>query len=584
ITSESCSGPFQAATSSAVSAITSQMALSIGPPGLFAIRALRESAPRRAEMRGRSPLIDRDCSPAGSPITSSSSSARSSSGSGRSSVRRIALLITVAVVLASSSVSGIDTVSAAEAQPVRSPLAKRLDRLIKRERPLAGASVGMLVVRASDGEVVYARGADRLLIPASNQKILTALATLSRFGPTHTFKTRIWSDAPPDADGVVETLLVEGGGDPATNSEDWWRLAADLRRKGLRGVRGDLRVDDTLFDGPGWHPSWGKVSSRAYHAPVGALTANYGSFVVAIGPAKAPGSPANVTVDPPVDYLRVNNRATTGKPGARARLSVDRSRGRKSAGAADEVVVVAGTARLGDDIDMVNKSVIDPGLYAGAVFAYQLEANDVFVDGDVTRDPRGDGESWHLLHEHKYGRRVDEIVKLFMKYSNNAIGEALLKNLAAWDGAPLEGEPARQGTWPGGVKALRREMKVLGIDLGDANLVDGSGLSTQNRLSPRTLVRALEVGRTHFSLAPEFMASMPIAQLDGTLEKRLPGRLGRIRAKTGLLADAASTALSGYAERDDGETLVFSIVVNGFTGGAGKAMDAVDRLAGALLE
>ena len=158
----------------------------------------------------------------------------------------------------------------------------------------------MLVVRGSDGAVVYSRGADRLLIPASNQKILTALAALSRFGPTHTFKTRIWSNAPPDADGVVDTLLVEGGGDPATNSEDWWRLAADLRRKGLRGVRGDLRVDDTLFDGPGWHPSWGKVSSRAYHAPVGALTANYRSFVVAIGPAKEPGAPARVTVDPPV--------------------------------------------------------------------------------------------------------------------------------------------------------------------------------------------------------------------------------------------------------------------------------------------
>ena len=107
-----------------------------------------------------------------------------------------------------------------------------------------------------------------------------------------------------------------------------------------------------------------------------------------------------------------------------------------------------GTARLGDTIDMVNKSVLDPGLYAGAVFAYQLEANDVFVDGDVTRSPRSDGESWVLLHEHKYGRRIDEIVKLFMKYSNNAIGEALLKNLAAWDGASLDGEPARQGPGP----------------------------------------------------------------------------------------------------------------------------------------
>ncbi|MEM9177220.1 MAG: D-alanyl-D-alanine carboxypeptidase/D-alanyl-D-alanine-endopeptidase [Myxococcota bacterium] len=496
-------------------------------------------------------------------------------------MRRIVLFMTLVLAIAGAPGPGARPASA---EAVASDLAARLDRLIARERPLARASVGMLVVRASDGEVVYARGADRQLIPASNQKILTALAALSRFGPTHAFTTRIWSNAPPDADGLVDTLLIEGGGDPATNSEDWWRLAADLRRKGLRGVRGDLRIDDSLFDGPGWHPSWGKVSSRAYHAPVGALTANYGAFVVAIGPAKAVGVPAQVTVDPPVDYLRVRNRATTGKPGGRARLSVDRARGRRDEGPADEIVVVDGTARLGDDLDEVHKSVIDPGLYAGAVLAYQLEANEVFVDGDVARAPRAEGEIWHLLHEHAYGRRVDEIVKLFMKYSNNSIGEALLKNLAVWDGVSLDGAPARQGDWPGGVKALRRQMGILGVDLGDANLVDGSGLSTKNRLSPRTLVRALQVGRTHFSLAPEFMASMPIAQLDGTLEKRLPGRLGRIRAKTGLLADAASTSLSGYAERDDGETLVFSILVNGFTGGAGRAMDSVDRLAGALLE
>ena len=80
------------------------------------------------------------------------------------------------------------------------------------------------------------------------------------------------------------------------------------------------------------------------------------------------------------------------------------------------------------------------------------------------------------------------------------------------------------------------------------------------------------------------MASMPIAERDGTLEKRLKGRAGRIRAKTGLLADAKVTSLSGYAERADGETLVFSIVVNGFARGGGAAIESVDRLAGALLD
>ena len=184
------------------------------------------------------------------------------------------------------------------AQAAKPDLEARLDGLLARG-VLARASVGIYVERQSTGEVVYARGADRLLIPASNQKILTALATLERFGPAHRFSTRIWAPDPIDGEGMVSELLIEGGGDPAMNSEDWWRLAADLRRAGLRGVRGDLRVDDTLFDGPGWHPSWGSVSARAYHAPVGALTANYGTFFVSVWPQLTPGSAVLIDIDPP---------------------------------------------------------------------------------------------------------------------------------------------------------------------------------------------------------------------------------------------------------------------------------------------
>ncbi len=474
---------------------------------------------------------------------------------------------------------------AAEGGPSASPLSKRLDRLVG-QKPLAKAAVGMLVVRASDGEVVYSRGADRLLIPASNQKILTALATLSRFGPTHRFTTRIWARPAPGAEGRVEELLVEGGGDPAMNSEDWWRLAADLRREGLRLVAGDVRVDDSHFDAPGWHPSWGRISARAYHAPVGALTANYGAFNVSVWPNRQAGVSARVEVDPPVDYLRLRNRAKTAAQGARPRLSVDRARGRRDEGFVDEVVDVEGVTRIGDDVDRVNRSVLDPGLYAGSLLALQLEANGIDVEGAVRREPlganTGDGEFERLME--RPGRSVAEIVQLCMKYSNNSIAETLIKNLGAWSGAELDKEPARQGGWSEGLAAMRSELSALGLDLGEATLVDGSGLSLQNRLSPRSLVEALRTGRDAFGFGPEFVASMPIAERDGTLEKRLRGGDGRIRAKTGLLSDADVTSLSGYAERSDGEVLVFSILVNGFSGGSGRAMDAVDALAQALLD
>jgi D-alanyl-D-alanine carboxypeptidase/D-alanyl-D-alanine-endopeptidase (penicillin-binding protein 4) len=466
-----------------------------------------------------------------------------------------------------------------------SPLSERLDDLMRRP-PLAGAAVGLLVVRAADGSEVYAHGADRLLIPASNQKILTALASLARFGPAHRFTTRVWSRPEPGTRGRVEGLLLEGGGDPVMNSEDWWRVASDLKGEGLRLVAGDLRVDDSLFESPGWHPSWGRISARAYHAPVGALTANYGTFFVSIWPNTRPGVSARVAVDPPVDYLRIHNRAKTASASAQPKLIVDRARGRREDGFADEVVRVDGAARLGDGVDRFPRSVLDPGLYAGSLLVHQLAAHGVDVEGAVRRSERGseEGDESLVLLLERPGRTLAEVVQLCMKYSNNAIAESLVKSLGAWDGAASGGDPLQQGGWSGGVKALRGALAAQGVELGEARIVDGSGLSLQNRISPRMLVEVLRVGSQSFRFGPEFVASFPIAELDGTLEKRLEGGRGRVRAKTGLLSDADVTALSGYAERNDGERLVFSILVNGHSGSSSAAMEAVDALARNLLE
>lgn len=461
------------------------------------------------------------------------------------------------------------------------PLADRIDGLVSKGT-FAQARVGVLVERARDGATLYARGADQLFIPASNQKLLTVLASLVRFGPTHRFTTRAWAPEAIDGDGGVRELVIEGGGDPALGSEEWWRLAADLRREGLRHVAGDLRVDDSLFAGPSWHPSWGALSARAYHAPVGALSANYGAFTVSVWPRDTTGSAPRVSVDPPVAYFRLRNLART-VTRRRGSLIVDRLPGAVSEGRAEEIVRVEGTVRRGDAGDHFPRSVIDPGLYAGSLLLHQLQANAIDVDGGVRRAPRGADEALVLVLAWP-GRSLAEIARLCLKHSSNAIAETLVKDLGAWEGVAASGARARPGDWPEGIAAVRRTLGELGIDLAGARLVDGSGLSLQNRLSPRMLVNALRIGAGSFAAGPEFVAALPIAHRDGTLERRLDGADGRIRAKTGLLSDAGVTALSGYAERDDGERLIFSILVNGPGGGTEAGMEAVDRIAQALLE
>ncbi len=125
-------------------------------------------------------------------------------------------------------------------------------------------------------------------------------------------------------------------------------------------------------------------------------------------------------------------------------------------------------------------------------------------------------------------------------------------------------------------------MKVLDeCHLDRLSIVDGSGLSYENRVTPRALVTALRIGEASFRFGPEFLAALPIAAADGTLEKRAASAAHQVRAKTGLLTRI--TALSGYAETASGEQRVFSILVNGFTRTDEEVMDAVDLFAGELV-
>lgn len=461
---------------------------------------------------------------------------------------------------------GVFAANIAAAQAAeKTQLERRLDSALA-SRALKGARIAALVVSQDDGRVLYRRDAQRMLVPASNQKILTSLAVFRAFGPTFRFVTQIFADRVPDAEGSVEFLALKGSGDPGLTSEDFWRLAADLRREGLRRVTGGILLDDSAFDAVRWHPSWKTVSARAYHAPVGALTANYGTFAVAVAPGATEGAPVAVSIDPVVPLLRPVNRATTSAAGTRRSLVVDR----RSASGHLDIVVSGRTAARGDQ-KIYYRSVVDPALLAGAVFQMQLEANGITVEGEPRRAVIPPAA--RLLHEHR-GKSLAELVRLFMKYSNNAMGESLVKSL----GARVSGGI---GSWENGVPALRAELASAGLDVESIHIVDGSGLSYDNRVSPTSLVAALRVAADSFQFGPEFAAALPVPGGSGTLEERAALAGQRVRAKTGLLTRV--TALSGYAETRDGSRAIFSVIVNGFRGSADRAMSALDGFVAALV-
>ena len=432
---------------------------------------------------------------------------------------------------------------------------------------LRGARLSVLVVDRERGDVLFAHHPGRLLVPASNQKLLTAVAALATWGPSHRFETEVLAPGPVTPEGEIEALYIRAGGDPSMTSEQWWRLAADLRALGVRHIEGPLVVDDRAFDDERWHPSWQPISARAYHAPVGALSANYGAFRVRVEPGAKVGDPARVSVDPPLSYFQLRSQARTVAAGRRAALTVDRV-----ALGSREQVRVSGSLPVGGKARDVYRSVAHPTRYAVAVLRQQLAANGIELEGPTRRGPLPEAARPLLVFE---GYALGRIVQLFLKNSNNMIAEALVKAL----GRGATGEP---GSWPRGLAAVRETLAGLGIDLTGVRLADGSGLSRDNRVSAQVLVDALRAADRRFELAPDLLAALPIAGRDGTLEKRAGSTRDRVRAKTGLLTGV--TALTGIARTVGGRDVIFSILANGYSRGDHAAMSAVDAFAEALVE
>jgi D-alanyl-D-alanine carboxypeptidase/D-alanyl-D-alanine-endopeptidase (penicillin-binding protein 4) len=167
------------------------------------------------------------------------------------------------------------------AAPARALDAESLERLLTRESARLGAHSGAHVVDLTDGVVLFSRGADRALIPASNQKLLTTAASLLRFGPAGTLQTSVrLAPASVLQGGVVNgDLYLVGGGDPSLDDVALRTLARELAVKhGITAVDGAVVGDETYFDRlRGSHRTAGKPDWDL-GGRLGALTWGHGRF------------------------------------------------------------------------------------------------------------------------------------------------------------------------------------------------------------------------------------------------------------------------------------------------------------------
>jgi D-alanyl-D-alanine carboxypeptidase/D-alanyl-D-alanine-endopeptidase (penicillin-binding protein 4) len=201
-----------------------------------------------------------------------------------------------------------------------------------------------------------------------------------------------------------------------------------------------------------------------------------------------------------------------------------------------------------------------------------LEAKGIRVTGGVETSRGALPAGVRVLAAHE-GPSMAETVRVVNKESQNLHAETLLRLV----GLKVKGE----GSAAKGHEAVAEMAKRLGVPDEGWALTDGSGLARTDLLTPRGLVALLEAMDRH-PYAAAFRDSLPVAGVDGTLEKRMKGTPaeGRVMAKTGTLRLA--NTLAGYVTTERGERLAFAIVVNNHAGKSREAVKAIDAIAAVL--
>lgn len=465
-------------------------------------------------------------------------------------------------------VSSLGSASADESQRSETTLRQQLDHIFS-DRALQGVKMSLRVLSVTKGRVLYSYHADEVLIPASNVKLATTAAALYHLGEGYEFRTRVGATGPIGPGGVVRgDLVVVGGGDPnisrrfldgdaAAVFKQW---ARELRRRGLRVIAGDLIGDDRFFDRQYRHPTWPKGQEAYwYEAPVGGLSLNDNCVDFFLSPT-SPGKPARLRLNPPTDYLAFTNRCLTRPGRAAPKPLFQRARGSR------QVLIEGSIPHRGGEV--LNHVTVDvPGEYFLAVLAQVLRQQGIEVRGRVRLVEPGEAvPPLTTLIEHR--SQLLSAVRVANKRSQNFYAEQILKTL----GREVLGE----GSFERGVEAVTTFLDKRGLDPEGYHLVDGSGMSRENRLSARCITNLLAV-MAHSPVAEPYLESLSQAGVDGSLRSRLrePEYAGKVFAKTGTLTGVR--ALSGYARTQRGELLAYSFLMNGRSAGTGRARSLQDE-------
>jgi serine-type D-Ala-D-Ala carboxypeptidase/endopeptidase (penicillin-binding protein 4) len=412
---------------------------------------------------------------------------------------------------------------------------------------LPPSAVSFVIIDPDSGRLVLSQNPDTPRSPASTIKVVTTFAALDLLGPAYTWHTRA-STRGTLHDGVLDgDLILQGGGDPYMTLERWWTFARALRAKGLKAIDGDIIIDNTAFSLPPEDPGeFDGRPNRSYNVVPDALMVNFQSIEFRVLPDAGAGridviaspTPVNLSIENHVRFAPGRCSGTAGR--------VDF----KVATADWDRVIFSGALSPQCAERSFTRVLLQPATYAFGTFVELWRESGGEFSGRLRIEAApADGQPLLSFDSLSLG----EIIRLTNKFSSNLMARHLLLTM----GEERSGAPA---TLEKGAAAIAEWGRERGLDLQGMDIDNGSGLSRITHISVLQMAEILRAAcRSRF--APEFLASLPLAGIDGTLRSRMKTTpAGAVRLKTGHIDGVSGVA--GYVTTGSGKTYVLVSLVN----------------------
>lgn len=438
---------------------------------------------------------------------------------------------------------------------------------------MSHATVSLCVLDASTGQAVMEYNSGKSLIPASILKLITSAAAMELLGPDYSFKTSLgYSGNLNRTTGRLSgDIIIKGGGDPSLGSNYFsdhyvdflTRWIEDIKKTGIKRIEGRVITDDTYYDYLPVPAKWlWEDVGNYYGAGAYGLSLYDNTYEI---------------------HLRTSSdslsRVITGFVPVECRF--DLSDRMVAAGTDSEGYVfaapystdgwLAGTFPVNKEDFILKASITDPPLLIAKIIDQKLKEAGIKISGEPT--------TARIQHRLITGQvnRISEITSPPLKDIIEVLNHMSMNHYAEHLAKELGKVFKNSGTTESGVEVIKEFLSANGINTHGLFMEDGSGLSPLDAVSSLVMADHLLFMKKYGRFFAEYYSSLPDAGKEGTLKYYFKDPVfdSRVNVKSGSMTRVRSFA--GYLKTMSGRELIFSIIVNQYSGPSQKIISGIEE-------